>query len=114
MMEILLAQSTQATVKRMQSHPSGLTLVSTGLRRHVGNELVERDALSRYSRVRALVRNRIGEDPTFNSRFARRRPPQCGWNGSEVRVPLGVHGGELVSVTFPAGRVEEGARRTDF
>jgi hypothetical protein len=50
MMEILLAQSAQANVKRMKSHPSGLTLVSTGLRRHVGNKLVEPGALPFRSR----------------------------------------------------------------
>jgi hypothetical protein len=79
MMEILLSQSAQATVKRMQSHLSGLTLVSTGLRQYVGSELVEAGALYGSSRGRALVRKRIEEDPTFNSCFAWRRPPQCGW-----------------------------------
>jgi hypothetical protein len=46
MMAILLSQSTHASVKRMQSRPSGMTLVCTGLRRHVGSELVEPGALS--------------------------------------------------------------------
>jgi hypothetical protein len=45
-MAILLSQSAHATVKRMQLRPSGMTLVSTGLRRHVGSELVEPGALS--------------------------------------------------------------------
>ena len=45
-MAILRSQSAHATVKRMQSRPSSMTLVSTGLRRHVGSELVEQDALS--------------------------------------------------------------------
>jgi hypothetical protein len=45
-MAILRSQSAHATVKRMQSRPSSMTLVSTGLRRHVGSELVEPDALS--------------------------------------------------------------------
>ena len=40
------AQSALATVKRMQSRSSGMTLVSTGLRRHVGSELVEPGARS--------------------------------------------------------------------
>jgi hypothetical protein len=46
MMATLRSQSVHATVKRMQSRPSGMTLVSTGLRRHVGSELVEPGALS--------------------------------------------------------------------
>jgi hypothetical protein len=46
MMTILLSQSAYATVKRMLSRPSGMTLGCTGLRRHVGSELVERGALS--------------------------------------------------------------------
>jgi hypothetical protein len=41
MMAILLSQSAHATVKRMQSHPSGMTLASTGLRWYVGIGLVE-------------------------------------------------------------------------
>jgi hypothetical protein len=85
MMAILLLQSgtrnLEASVKQRPSCPSGMTRASTGLRRHVGSGLVEPGALSRSSRGRALVRNRIGEDLTFNSRFARRRPPQCGWKG---------------------------------
>jgi hypothetical protein len=81
MMAILRSQSAHATVKRMQSRPSGMTLVSTGLRRHVGSASVEPAASSRSGRGRALVRNRIGEVPTLNGRFARRRPPQCGWKG---------------------------------
>ncbi len=46
MLSILLSQSVHATVKWMQSRPSGMMLVSTGLRRHVGSELVEPGALS--------------------------------------------------------------------
>jgi hypothetical protein len=157
MMAILLSQSAHATVKRIQSRPSGMTLVGTGSRQYAGRESVEPGALSGSGRGRALVRNRIGEVPTFSSRFTRRRPPQCGWKGlgrgsavarmpqssfrkggsdrsaghrpprprvprdraihrnlADIRVPLGVHGGELVPVTSPAGRVEVGAARTDF
>jgi hypothetical protein len=44
-MAILLSQSAHATVKQRQSHPSGMTLASTGLRRHVGIGLVEPYAL---------------------------------------------------------------------
>jgi hypothetical protein len=158
LMAILLSQTAHATVKRMQSRLSGMTQVSAVLRQHVGSESVESGALSGPGRGRALVRNRVGEDLTFNSRSTRRRPPQCGWKkelgrgpvvarmpqssfrkgGSDryaehrpprphgprdraihqnlayIRVPLGVQGRELVPVTSPAGRVEEGARRTDF
>ena len=46
MMANLLSQSAHATVKRRQSRPSGMTQVSTGLRRHVGSELVEPGTLS--------------------------------------------------------------------
>ena len=46
MVAISRSQSAQATVKRMQSRPSGMTLVSTGLRWHVGCELVEPHTLS--------------------------------------------------------------------
>jgi hypothetical protein len=46
MMVISVSPSAHATVKRMQSRPSGMTLVSTDLRRHVGSELVEPGALS--------------------------------------------------------------------
>jgi hypothetical protein len=45
-MAILLSQSAHATVKRMLSRPSGMTLVCIGLRRQVGSELVEPGALS--------------------------------------------------------------------
>jgi hypothetical protein len=45
-MAIVLSQSAHATVKRMQSHPSGMTLATTGLLWHVGIGLVEPDALS--------------------------------------------------------------------
>ncbi len=78
MMSILRLQTTHATVKRMQSRPSAMMLASTGLRRLVGSELVEPGALSGSSTGRALVRNRIGNVPSFYSRFTRRRPPQCG------------------------------------
>jgi hypothetical protein len=44
-MAIVLSQSAHATVKRMQSHPSGMTLASTGLLWHVGMGLVEPCAL---------------------------------------------------------------------
>jgi hypothetical protein len=85
MLAILLSQcrirNLEASVKQRLSCPSGMARASTGLRRHFGSELVEPGALSRYSRGRALVRNRIGEDLTFNSRSARRSPPQCGWKG---------------------------------
>jgi hypothetical protein len=46
LMAILLSQSAHATVKRMLSRPSGMTLVCIGLRRQVGSELVEPGALS--------------------------------------------------------------------
>jgi hypothetical protein len=157
MMAILLSQSAQATMKRIQSRPSGMTLVGTGSRQYARRESVEPGALSGSGRGRALVRNRIGEVPTFNSRFTRHRPPQCGWKGlgrgpavarmpqssfrrggsdrcaehrpprphvlrdraihrnlAPIRVPLGVHGGEFVPVTFPAGRMDEGARRNEL
>lgn len=81
MMAILLSQSARATVKRIHSRPSGMTLVGTGSRQYVGRESVEPGALSGSGR--ALVRNRMGEVPTFSSRFTRRRPPQCGWKTVE-------------------------------
>lgn len=155
MMAILLSQSARATVKRIHSRPSGMTLVGTGSRQYVGRESVEPGALSGSGR--ALVRNRMGEVPTFSSRFTRRRPPQCGWktrgrgpaearmprssfrkggsdrcaehrppkprvpperaihrNLADTRVPLGVHGGELVPVTSSAGRVDKGAGRNEL
>jgi hypothetical protein len=46
MMVILLSPSAHAPVKRMQSHPSGMTQIGTGLRRHAGCELVEPGTLS--------------------------------------------------------------------
>jgi hypothetical protein len=157
MMAVLQSQSgardLQSSLKQMPSCASGMTRSS----QHVGSGLVEPGARSGPSRGRALVRNRIGEDLTFNSRFARRRPPQCGRKGlgrgpvvarmsqisfrkggsnrraehrpprphvpqdrtihrnlADIRVPLGVHGYELAPVMSPAGRVEDGARRTDF
>jgi hypothetical protein len=157
MMAILLSQSAHATVKRMESRRSGMTLTSTDSRQYVGRESVEPGALSGSSRGRVLVRKRIEEDPTFSSRFTRRRPPQCGWKGlgkdpmvarmpqspfrtggsdlraehrpprphvpqdrtihlnpADIRVPLGVHGYELAPVASPAGRVGDGARRTEL
>jgi hypothetical protein len=81
MVAVLIAQSAHATAKRMKSCRADVTRASTGLRQYVGSELVEAGALSGSSRGRVLVRNRRGEVSTFNSRFTRRRPPQCGWKG---------------------------------
>jgi hypothetical protein len=157
MMAVLQSQSgardLQSSLKQMPSCASGMTRSS----QHVGSGLVEPGARSGPSRGRALVRNRIGEDPTFNRCFTRCRPPKCGRKelrigpvvartskssvpkgGSErcaehrrprphgprdrairrnragIRVPLGIHGGELLPVMSPpAGRVGERAGRTD-
>jgi hypothetical protein len=56
-----------------------------------------------------------------SDRRAEHRPPRphapqdrtIHLNPADIRVPLGVHGYELAPVTSPAGRVEDGARRTD-
>ena len=73
----------EASVRQGSSCLSRITRANTGMRRPVGSELVEPGALCRSGRVQALVRNLIGEDLTFNSRFARRRPAQWGWKDSE-------------------------------
>ena len=86
-MAILTSQSDirdlEASIRQRLSCSTGRTRANTGLLRHIGSELVEPGALSRSGRGRVLVRNRIGDELTFNSRFAWRHPAQFGWKGSE-------------------------------